>query len=138
MNKTIIFLFLVVFTFGCKNDTLKSTELKKGFYTLKATGESKSGSYTFCGFVPTEVNYNYRIGNWKFTTNDTIKIAEGEYDVVIKVDDSSGGCEFKYFDNTVDLKKWRFWDKSGQPIEPTKRLINLIESRHTEQSFYLE
>lgn len=138
MNKSLIFLLLIGLVFSCKNENSNSAELKKGFHNVNAIGELKNGSYTFCGTVPTEVNYTYRIGKWKFITKGKIKIAEGEYNAIIKENDSSGGCGFKYFENTVDLEKWKFWNKDGKLIEPTKRLINIIESKQTEHSIYLE
>lgn len=136
----IVSLIVVSLLFSCKAENKKSSELKKGFYSIEAVGKKKNASYTFCGAVGTEVKYSYRIGTWAFKTKDNIKIAEGEYDTVIKVSDSASGsdCEYTYIENTVDPKKWKFWNKDGQIIEPNKRLINLIESSKEEHSFYLE
>ncbi|WP_298897295.1 hypothetical protein [uncultured Psychroserpens sp.] len=140
LNIIILSLLVVSLFFSCKTENKKSSESKKGFYSIKAVGKKKDASYTFCGAVGTEVNYSYRIGTWTFKTKDNIKIAEGEYDTVIKVSDSTSGsgCEFTYVENTTDPEKWRFWNKDGQIIEPTNRLINLIESNQEEHSFYLE
>ena len=138
MNKSLLFLLLILIVFSCKNDNPKSSELKKDFYIVNAIGKTKNGTYTFCGTVPKEVDYEYRTGNWKFITNENIKIAEGEYIVILKEVDNSGGCGYKYFENKVDMKKWKFWNNEGQEIEPTKQLINIIESKQTEHSVYLK
>lgn len=138
LNKSLLFIFLISLVFSCKTENSNSTEIEKGFHNVKAIGELKNGSYTFCGTVPTEVNYTYRTGKWKFITSENIKIAEGEYDVLIRENDSSGGCGFKYFENKVDSEKWNFWNKDGEVIEPTKRLINIIKSKKVNHSVYLE
>ncbi|MCK8482300.1 hypothetical protein [Psychroserpens algicola] len=138
LNKSLLFLFFISLIFSCKTENSNSTEIKKGFHNVEAIGELISGSYTFCGIVPTEINYTYRTGKWKFITSDNIKIAEGEYDVLVKENDSSGGCGFKYFENKVDSEKWNFWNKDGEVIEPIKRLINIIESKQVKHSVYLE
>jgi hypothetical protein len=136
LNKRLIFLLVISLVFNCKNEN--STDIKNGFISVDAIGEIKNGSYTFCGTVPSEVNYTYRIGNWKFISKEKIKIAEGEYDTIIKENDTSGGCGFRYVENKIDVGKWKFWNKDGEIIEPTKRLINIIESKQTKHSVYLE
>ncbi|WP_405569092.1 hypothetical protein [Winogradskyella sp. Asnod2-B02-A] len=138
--RIILSLLVVSLLFSCKTENKKSSESKKGFYSIETVGKKKNASYTFCGAVGTEVKYSYRIGTWTFKTKESIKIAEGEYDTVIKVNDSTSGsdCEYTYIENTVDPEKWKFWNKDGHIIEPTKRLINLIESNQEEHSFYLE
>ena len=54
------------------------------------------------------------------------KIAEGEYDKKIIEIDSAGGCSYSYITNSVNLNKWKFWDIDGKEIQPTTRLISLI------------
>lgn len=138
LNKSLLFIFLISLVVSCKTENSNSSQFKKVFHNVEAIGELKSGSYTFCGTVATEVNYTYRTGKWKFITSENIKIAEGEYDVLIRENDSSGGCVFKYFESKVDLKKWKFWNKDGEVINPTKRLINIIESKQVKHRLYLE
>ncbi|MCB0446367.1 MAG: hypothetical protein KDD03_02445 [Gelidibacter sp.] len=58
------------------------------------------------------------------------KIAEGEYDEKIIEVDTMGGCPNSYVANTVDLKKWKFWDRDGKEINPTERLISLINLKN--------
>lgn len=140
LNRIILSLLVASFLFNCKAKTKKTSELKKGFYYIEAIGKKKNASYTFCGFVATEVKYSYRIGTWTFKTRDNIKIAEGEYTIILKVSDSTSpsACAYIYMENTVDPDKWKFWNKEGEMIEPTKKLINLIESKQEEHSFYIE
>ncbi|WP_378172663.1 hypothetical protein [Aquimarina sp. SS2-1] len=136
MRKISILIFIISLIVSCKDK--KSTEIKNNSYNVNAIGKIKNGSYTFCGTVPTQVNYNYRIAKWSFITEDKIKIAEGEYDIVLKKNDSSGGCAFEYFENKIDLKKWRFWNIEGRNIEPTEQLIGLIESKHIKNKVNLK
>ena len=104
LNKPLLVLLLILIVFSCKNDNTNSSELKKNFYIVNAIGKTENGTYTFCGIVPKEIDYEYRTGNWNFITDENIKIAEGEYIVTLKEIDSSGGCGYKYFENKVDLE----------------------------------
>ncbi|MGY3795827.1 hypothetical protein [Aquimarina sp. 433] len=129
LNKTLIFIFVIILTISCQTNKKKAPETKSSFYTVKGIGKVKKGTYTFCGTVPTQVDYSYRKGKWIFITHDKIKIAEGEYDTTLTKDNSGGGCEIEYFENTIDLKKWKFWNIDGKDIKPNEQLISLIESK---------
>ncbi|WP_299261783.1 hypothetical protein [uncultured Aquimarina sp.] len=130
-NRTLIFIFVITLTISCQTNNKKTPKTKSSFHTIKGIGKVKKGTYTFCGTVPTEVNYSYRKGKWIFITDDKIKIAEGEYYTTLIKDNSSGGCEIEYFESTIDLKKWKFWGIDGKDIKPNEQLISLIESKKT-------
>ena len=129
MNKFKISILLII-VFSCTN------KFQQNSIHIKAIGDSKEASYTFCGFIPKEVNYTYRIGTWKFVTQNNVIIAKGEYNVTLETDNSSGGCPYSYFNNTIDIDKWEFWDIKGQKIKPNKRMINIINYHETELTVY--
>ncbi|CAL2104691.1 conserved protein of unknown function [Tenacibaculum sp. 190130A14a] len=130
-NFLICILLLSSIIYNCKNK--KNREL----VIVNSYGNINNGSYIFCGFVPSEVNYTYRTGKWTILTEDKYKIAEGEYDVMLKKNDSSGGCPFEYFENRVDLNKWKFFNKQGEVIEPSKSLVFFVQSKQTKGNVFL-
>ena len=119
MNKRILIVFISILSLNCKNESLK-------FENFTSEGETKYASYTFCAFIPHEVEYSYRVGTWTFKTNGS-KIAEGKYDIFAKKVDSLGSCPYSYISNSINLEKWKFWNEKGQEIKPTKRMINLVQ-----------
>jgi hypothetical protein len=129
MDKLKISLLLIII-FSCTN------KLQQDSIHIKAIGDVKNASYTFCGFVPTEVDYSYRVGTWEFVTQNDIIIAKGEYNVTLETDKSSGGCEYTYFNSTIDIDKWEFWDTKRQKIKPSKRMINIINYHEAELTIY--
>ena len=130
MNKLKILILFIVAS-SCTN------KLQENRIHIKAIGDTKNASYTFCGIVPKEVVYNYRVGSWKFVTQNDIIIAKGEYNVTLETDNSSGGCPYSYFNNTIDIGKWEFWDTKGQKTKPNKIIINMINHNETEFTVYL-
>lgn len=137
-RKNIYTLLLIALLFGCKNENKKPLEVKQEVYTVHAVGQVRDTSYTFCSIIAEEVRYIYRIGLWSFNTEDNIKVAAGKYDYTLKEIDNVGGCKYQYFENSIDLKKWKFWSIDGQAIQPTKELIDLIESYEITHRVYLK
>ncbi|WP_272151328.1 hypothetical protein [Tenacibaculum aiptasiae] len=127
----VVFLVLISVVFSCE----KKANVKK---EVIANGVTKLGMYTFCGFMPTEVNYTYRTGRWVFLTHKKNKIAEGEYDIVFRKVDDIGGCEYEYVENKLDLNKWKFWNSKGELINPTKEIVAFIKSKKVKGVLYLE
>ena len=101
-------------------------------YKVQAIGETIHDQYVFCSSTPVYVDYSYRNGLWKLLTDDSIKIAEGTYDVKVITIDSIGGCEYSFKENMMDTSKWTFWDLKGNEVKPTKKFLNIIESTMTE------
>lgn len=99
--------------------------------SLKAVGKSINASYDFCGFVPVEHKYFYKIDTWQFIVNDSIKIAEGPYINKLVTITGQGGCPYSYFVDSIDMATWSFWDLKGNSISPNQRLKNIIKSKDT-------
>lgn len=131
LNFVIAFWLLINLVFSCKTKTNSRKE-------IVANGITKLGTYTFCGFMPTEVNYTYRTGKWMFLLEGKNKIAEGEYDLVYRKIDDAGGCEYEYLENKLDLNKWKFWNNKGELTNPTEEIITFIRSKKIKGGLYLE
>ncbi|WP_178988109.1 hypothetical protein [Winogradskyella schleiferi] len=125
MNKYILLVLISTLYFNCKNE---SSDLDN----FTSDGETKMASYTFCSITPSEVEYSYRIGHWTFKYPNGFKIAEGKYDISTITVDSLGGCSYSYISSSINIEKWKFWNKKGQEIEPTKRMINLVQPNQRE------
>ena len=134
MEKIIFLVLIYLITIGCVNNKADLNIESLQINNVNASGQTIDTTFYFCGLVPEYKNYSYRTGIWNFKTLDGIKFAEGEYDVDFKEDVwKRGGCPYSYYENSVDLKKWNFWDLDGNRIEPTENLINLIDYKaHTE------
>lgn len=90
-------------------------------------GQFKNATYSFCGIVPTEVQYIHKDGKWKYWNIRGQLVAEGIYKLKkIKVEDH-GGCSYEIIQGELDKKEWIFWNEKGNKIEPNEKLINKIE-----------
>lgn len=121
--------FLILITFlliSCSDNT--NEQYPKNLFSVIQEGETVESTYTFCSIVAQEVEYTYRIGLWIFKSREGKIIAKGEYDTKTIIIDDYGGCAcpFSYVINTVDINKWEFWNSKGEKIEPTQRLISLV------------
>ena len=139
-NQNIILFFVLIFNLSIFLSCLNHHEKKENqkFYTITAIGEINKDSYTFCGITPKKIEYTYRIGTWTFLTKNKLKIAEGNYDIIFEKIDSIGGCDFSYYKNIVNLKKWSFWGLDGKKIEVTNELLDLIKSKETQKIVFLK
>ncbi|CAL2092047.1 conserved hypothetical protein [Tenacibaculum sp. 190524A05c] len=123
------FLIMITSVFmSCQKREKKIPSDFGDYFNIKAKGTVKKGIYVFCGVVAKEIEYEYRVGKWIFEDNN-VKIAEGEYEVVINKEENLGGCEYSYYLSTINLDKWKFWNKRGELIEPTEKHIDLIKSK---------
>lgn len=125
----LFFYFLIVLFSNCQNK--ESAVNKNSLVSLKAYGISINETYGFCGIVYEEVAYSFRSGMWKYTANESIKIAEGPfYNTLISVTDH-GGCPYSYYTDSAAISKWSFWDLKGNPIPANQRFKNIIQSKDT-------
>ena len=124
MKKSQFFFAIVYLIFSCSDGSKE--KFPENIFAIEQIGKLKNGSYTFCSTVPKKIEYTYRVGGWSFYMKNGKKIAEGEYDKKIIEIDSAGGCSYSYITNSVNLNKWKFWDIDGKEIQPTTRLISLI------------
>ncbi|MBF8149689.1 hypothetical protein ITJ86_07245 [Winogradskyella sp. F6397] len=120
MNKFSLIFFISILFFNCKNE-------QSEYESYTSIGEIEHASFTFCAIVPSEVDYSYRVGEWIFKSTNSYKLAKGKYGISVVNIDSIGGCNYEIITNTISLKEWVFWNEKGEIIEPTKRMINLVQ-----------
>jgi len=124
LKKTFIVLLLNFLIINCKNSP---TNENWNPDEIIAVGKTKDTTYLWCSITVYEEEYSYRTGTWNFLTKDSVKIANGEYDIFLNEIWDKGGCPYKYMENEIDLNKWEFWNLSGEKIEATEKMIKLID-----------
>ena len=122
MKKHLVISIIILFAFfiNCDSHSKWSPD------DITAIGNVIDTVYIWCGAVPTEKKYSYRTGKWEFRNKKGALFAAGEYDVYVKKIWDHGACEYEYLENSIDLKKWQFWNLQGDKIEPTEYEITLV------------
>jgi len=124
LEKIFALLLLNILFISCNNSpTNKNWKSEE----IIAIGKTKDTVYLWCSFTVYEDKYSYRTGKWKFMTKDSLIIANGEYNIFLNEIWDKGGCPYEYMENAIDLKKWEFWNLNGEKIEPTEKMIKLID-----------
>ena len=121
-----LILLLGVLFISCTQQPNGEDKFPENLFSVIKEGELKEDSYTFCGVVPTEIEYSYKVGKWTFKSIDGKPIAQGEYGKKLVTIDTMGGCSFSFKVATVDYNEWQFWNADGEKIKPTDRLKTLI------------
>ena len=124
LEKIFVLVIITLLILSCKNDRILQNWNSD---EIIAIGQTKDTTYLWCGITPYEDKYSYRIGKWRFVTQDSVKIAEGEYKFYHNWIWDKGGCPYEYLENSIDLDDWAFWNLEGDTIEPTRNLIKLID-----------
>ncbi|HRD83124.1 MAG TPA: hypothetical protein PLL53_20365 [Saprospiraceae bacterium] len=126
----IAYLFIAISIFSCRQqERVKDTDKRYLLCCdLHAQGQFATSTYTFCGVVPTEVQYLYKHGRWKYWNQDDLLIAEGTYKPVIDTVQDEGGCIYRVIVGKINEDDWRFRDKNGNLIKPENELIHMLES----------
>lgn len=125
LKKYRIFIIFSLLIYSCNNIISDREVIKHESFT--SYGKTKTDSYTFCSITPVKTSYSYRTGTWYFMSSNDYKIAEGTYENDINTIGDHGGCPYSYKTSTINLKKWKFWNEKGEIIEPTQKMINLID-----------
>lgn len=107
------------------------TEDNKWIYDLGkiyGVGEFKSDKFEKGGLMQTIVDYEYKVGKWKFWNINRELIAEGEFEA-----DSSyviGQSDSDYFIKTskINKNKWKFYNPERQLIEPKFEDLFILEN----------
>lgn len=107
------------------------TENNKWIYDLGkiyGLGQFKSETFEKGGLTQTIVDYEYKVGKWKFWNINRELIAEGEFET-----DSSyviGQSDSDYYIKTSKIKKdkWKFYDSERQLIEPKIEDLFILEN----------
>ncbi len=95
---------------------------------IYGSGKFKTDKYTFCGLVPHEEEYRYKVGNWKFWNIDRELIAEGEFEIDSALALGRGGCEYMVKVSKVKNGKWKFFDENEKETKGTIEQIFKIEN----------
>ena len=113
---------------SCKEKIIKPIEANITCTEFFVKGQYEYGKYTFCGIVPIETKYTYKIGNWKFWNLKGQLIAEGPYDPQKMKIEQEGGCSYELTKGILNETEWKFWDDFGKQIELKQELITKIET----------
>lgn len=93
------------------------------------SGKLEKDTYLHCGIKPTETNYFYKTGKWKFWDLNRKLIAEGEFEIdSLKTSVKGVGCENSIKVSRINKNKWNFFDGKGKKIEPSINLIYELEN----------
>uniref|UniRef100_UPI0035C839A3 hypothetical protein n=1 Tax=Aurantibacter sp. TaxID=2807103 RepID=UPI0035C839A3 len=99
------------------------------FGNIYGSGNFESNKYLHCGIDNQEIEYNYKIGYWKFWDLKRNFIAEGEF----KIDSmfiNGGGCNYIIKTSKVIKDKWKFYDKNSKTIKGDIEQIFKIENAY--------
>ncbi|PTX63598.1 hypothetical protein C8N46_101199 [Kordia periserrulae] len=126
MSKKSFFLYSVaiIFLFSCEQKQQFSSQWN--YEKIKGYGKTNVHTYIFCGPVAEKLTQYYKVGTWTFYSPQNIKIAEGVFDAELSEINNHGGCSFNVYTNTMNPKKWKFWDSNGTPIPTNKRDLNYL------------
>lgn len=89
-------------------------------------GEFKTDNYTFCSFMPKEIEYEYKIGDWKFWNREKELIAEGIFEIIIDTI-YAGGCDANIKKGKINIPNWKFYDSDGNEVKAKKNTISILE-----------
>ena len=98
------------------------------FGNIYGTGNFKIAKYIECGIVPQEIEYNYKVGKWKFWDLKRNLIAEGEFETDSTLAMGRGGCDFMVKISKVKNGKWKFYNGNGEETKGTIEQIYNIEN----------
>lgn len=104
----------------------KEANMSCGNFFIK--GQYNIETYTFCSTIPTEVQYRYKSGYWKFWNIGGQLIAEGAYKLEKKTIEGQGGCSYEIIEGIIDEPTWKFWDNKGNQTGFNEELISQLKS----------
>lgn len=106
------------------------------FGEIYGIGYLKVDKYLRCGLKSDEINYFYKVGEWRFWNLDKQLIAKGEFEIdSIKTSVIGVNCENTIKLSKINDTKWDFYDKKGNKIEPTIELKHTIESAKYDRTY---
>lgn len=132
-----------IFLESCSNENNKLQRISKEppieaefrcgkFY---ASGNVVLSSYTFCSIIPIEVDYYYKKGKWTFWNQNNNKIAEGIFNNNLITKDGIGGCPYSFYNDKINLDKWKFWNGRGEVIKLENEEVSIFEDCNVYSSF---
>jgi hypothetical protein len=91
-------------------------------------GTFKKDKYSFCGSIPREKDYQYKIGKWKFWNQKRDLIAEGEFTIDSSLVKGQGGCDYYIKTSKIRKENWIFYNSEQKIIEPHFEDIFILEN----------
>jgi len=79
-------------------------------------------------YVPRQVFYSFKEGNWKYWNHEGQLIAEGVYTPVKFEENKYLPSGYELRGGRIDTNTWKFWNKDGERIKPNLALIMHIEA----------
>ena len=107
------------------------TEDNKWIYDLGkvyGSGEFKTGKYESCGFISHIVEYEYKVGKWKFWNLERKLIAEGEFVTDSSVVIGQSGCNYYIKTSKMRKENWKFYNSENKNIEPKIEELFILEN----------
>ncbi|WP_299679994.1 hypothetical protein [uncultured Tenacibaculum sp.] len=77
------------------------------FGNIYGQGKFEQASFTFCGVVPTNYNYEYKVGKWKFWNLNREFLGEGTFKVNKVAITENGGCDYEVYKSKMN-HDWHF------------------------------
>lgn len=90
-------------------------------------GEFKQSNYTFCGFVGTEKQYEYKTGHWKFWNFKKELVAEGKFINKEKTIHGHGGCPYSIITSKID-NNWILYS-TNEKIDKVSLVSNIENAK---------
>ncbi|MGH1385658.1 hypothetical protein [Kordia sp.] len=125
-NLLSLFIITSLVLFSCEKKQEVVQNPQWDYKNIKGFGNSKLHQYTICGIVPIIKTQQCKTGLWTFYSPQNVKIAEGTFNPKLIEINDHGGCPFSFYSNSMDAKKWKFWDSNGKPIPTNKRDLDFI------------
>lgn len=91
-------------------------------------GEFEDATYSFCGLMLTEENYQYKIGKWKFWNLKRELIAEGEFTIDSSLVKGQGGCDYYLKTSKIKKENWKFYNSEQEIVHPNFEDIFILEN----------
>ncbi|MDF1698759.1 MAG: hypothetical protein P1U56_23095 [Saprospiraceae bacterium] len=124
-----ILLLIGILLFSCnskKDLRPKDANLKCNDFYVQ--GEFKQGVHTFCGIIPIEIEYSYKVGYWKYWSLNGTLVAQGKYKLEKSIIDDRGGCSYEVMVGTIVKDQWLFRDEKGHQFVPNDGFVEELES----------
>mgnify|MGYP006200282403 FL=1 len=107
------------------------TEDNKWIYDLGnvyGSGEFETGKYDKCGLTQHIVEYEYKVGKWKFWNLERNLIAEGEFVTDSSMVIGQSDCDYYKKTSKILLENWKFYDSNKKIVKPEIEVLFNLEN----------
>ncbi|MES2862705.1 MAG: hypothetical protein V4666_01165 [Bacteroidota bacterium] len=98
------------------------------FGNVYGFGEFETGKYEKGGLIQHVVEYDYKVGKWKFWNLNRVLIAEGEFVTDSSLVMSQGDCDYYKKTSKIRKENWKFYNSKRQIIEPKIEVLFNLEN----------